>query len=83
VVFASKHAPEAEDKVTKRTREVAAQLSERARKEIRLLPFPTYVFSFRAVYRLCRSVFGGGALLFLCMNAYEAVTLIADWSMHL
>ncbi|CAL8462025.1 g1556 [Coccomyxa elongata] len=41
MVFAAGRGAEAEERITKRTREVAAQLSERARKEIRLLPFPT------------------------------------------
>ncbi|BDA41254.1 probable mitochondrial proton/calcium exchanger protein at C-terminar half [Coccomyxa sp. Obi] len=41
MVFAAGSGAEAEERITKRTREVAAQLSERARKEIRLLPFPT------------------------------------------
>ncbi|KAK9908964.1 hypothetical protein WJX75_005261 [Coccomyxa subellipsoidea] len=41
VVFAAGTGADAEEQITKRTREVAAQLSERARKETRLLPFPT------------------------------------------
>lgn len=43
VVFAAGTGADAEEQITKRTREVAAQLSERARKETRLLPFPTCV----------------------------------------
>ena len=43
MVFAAGSGAEAEERITKRAREVAAQLAERARKETRLLPFPTCV----------------------------------------
>ncbi|EIE25017.1 hypothetical protein COCSUDRAFT_40379 [Coccomyxa subellipsoidea C-169] len=41
VVFAAGTGADAEGRITKRAREVAAQLAERVRKETRLLPFPT------------------------------------------
>ncbi len=43
VVFAAGTGADAEGRITKRAREVAAQLAERVRKETRLLPFPTCV----------------------------------------
>ena len=40
LVFRAESAREAEARVTRHAREIAAQLSERARKEVRKLPFP-------------------------------------------
>ncbi len=41
LAFAEGTGREAEEAVTRRTREVAAQLAERVRKEIRMMPFAT------------------------------------------
>ncbi len=49
LAFGREGGAEAEDRVTKRTREVAAQLAERVRKEMRWLPFPTYALAISCV----------------------------------
>ena len=53
LAFGAEGGVDAEDRVTRRTREVAAQLAERVRKEMRALPFPTCVLHRSFISRLC------------------------------